>query len=244
MILIKKKKKPNLKNPILVEGLPGIGNVAKISVDFIAKELKAEEYCTIYSDDLPHSVFVSEESLVTLPNLKVYFIKNKKRDIVLLIGDTQASSEPGTYRISEAILKVSRDLGVKEIITLGGIGHRKVPKIVKLHTVATSKKTLSKIGKRGVCTDPSCVSVVIGAAGVLLGLAQQNGFEGFSLLVDTYAHPAYLGVKGARKIVKFLSEYLGFKIDLKKMKEMTLVEEPKRRSSKRNLEKESINYIG
>jgi len=28
-------KKPRLKSPILIEGLPGIGNVGKVTVDFV-----------------------------------------------------------------------------------------------------------------------------------------------------------------------------------------------------------------
>ena len=42
-------KKPNLKNPVLIEGLPGIGNVGKIVVDFMVDELKAQKVYEIYS---------------------------------------------------------------------------------------------------------------------------------------------------------------------------------------------------
>ncbi len=35
-------KKPKLNNPILIEGLPGIGNVGKVAVDFLIEELKAK----------------------------------------------------------------------------------------------------------------------------------------------------------------------------------------------------------
>ena len=32
-----------LNNPVLIEGLPGIGNVGKIAADFIVEELKGEK---------------------------------------------------------------------------------------------------------------------------------------------------------------------------------------------------------
>ena len=32
-------KTPKLVNPILIEGLPGIGNVGKVAVDFIIDEI-------------------------------------------------------------------------------------------------------------------------------------------------------------------------------------------------------------
>ena len=36
-------KAPELKNPVLIEGLPGIGNVAKIATDFLVHEMKAKK---------------------------------------------------------------------------------------------------------------------------------------------------------------------------------------------------------
>jgi uncharacterized protein (TIGR00162 family) len=245
MMMVKKGKKPKLRNPVLIEGLPGIGNVAKIAVDFMVKEMDAKEYYTIHSEDLPHSIFVSEESLVTLPSLKLFYSKAKKRDVVFLVGDTQASSESGTYRLASQILEISEEMGIREVITLGGIGHRRIPKTVKLHAVATNKKVLSKLKGMGLCVDPSCVSVVIGFAGLLVGLAEKKDMEGFSLLADTYAHPAYLGAKGAKKIVDFLSKYLGIDVDTRKMREFIMVDEPLRKPiKKKDKEVGHVSYIG
>ncbi len=52
-------KKPKLKSPILVEGLPGIGNVGKVVVDFIIDKLKAKKLYEFSSYSFPHSVFVN-----------------------------------------------------------------------------------------------------------------------------------------------------------------------------------------
>ena len=35
--------KIEIKNPILIAGLPGIGNVGKIAVDFLIEEMKAKK---------------------------------------------------------------------------------------------------------------------------------------------------------------------------------------------------------
>lgn len=56
------KKVPKLSNVILIEGLPGIGNVGKIAIDFIVNELKAKSFADISSYDMPNSVFVNEKS--------------------------------------------------------------------------------------------------------------------------------------------------------------------------------------
>ena len=58
-------KKPQLKNPILVEGLPGIGNVGKVAVDFMVDELKAKKIAEFSSYTFPHSVFIIDSSFLT-----------------------------------------------------------------------------------------------------------------------------------------------------------------------------------
>ena len=55
---IKRLGKVKIKNPILIEGLPGIGNVGKIAVDFIIENLNAKKIFEIYSYSFP-SVFVN-----------------------------------------------------------------------------------------------------------------------------------------------------------------------------------------
>ena len=76
---IKELKRPKLKSPILVEGLPGIGNVGKIAVDFMIDSIGAEKIIEISSSNFPHSVFVNENNLVDLPKIELYYKKNKKQ---------------------------------------------------------------------------------------------------------------------------------------------------------------------
>ena len=44
-----KEEKFKVNNPVLIEGLPGIGNVGKIVVDFLIDQLKHELVYEIYS---------------------------------------------------------------------------------------------------------------------------------------------------------------------------------------------------
>ena len=57
-------KTPKLNMPIFIEGLPGIGNVGKIAVDFLIDELKAKKLYEITSYAFPHSVFLNEDNLL------------------------------------------------------------------------------------------------------------------------------------------------------------------------------------
>ncbi|MEK6853823.1 MAG: PAC2 family protein, partial [Nanoarchaeota archaeon] len=60
------KSIPKLSRAVLIAGLPGIGNVGKVAVDFMIEELGAEKLYEFFSFNLPHSVFVTEENLVEL----------------------------------------------------------------------------------------------------------------------------------------------------------------------------------
>jgi len=62
--ITKEGKEPNLNNPLFIEGLPGIGNVGKIAVDFLVEEFKAKKLYSFFSNKFPHSVFVNEHHYV------------------------------------------------------------------------------------------------------------------------------------------------------------------------------------
>lgn len=47
------KEKPELKNPILIEGLPGVGNVGKLAAEHLIDEIGAKKFADIYSTDFP-----------------------------------------------------------------------------------------------------------------------------------------------------------------------------------------------
>ena len=97
-------KKPSLKKAVLIEGLPGIGNVGKVAVDFIIDELKAKKLYEITSDTFPHSVFVNEDNLVELPKIEIYYKKVNGHDLLLLGGDVQPIDELSSYGFCEKVL--------------------------------------------------------------------------------------------------------------------------------------------
>ena len=78
------KKLPKLNKPVLIEGLPGIGNVGKIAVDFMIDELKPTLIYTIHSDTFPHSVYVNDLNLIELPSVALFHKKVGKNDFIFL----------------------------------------------------------------------------------------------------------------------------------------------------------------
>jgi len=213
-------KKPKLKNVVLIEGLPGIGNVGKVAVDFMIDTLKAEKLYKLFSYTFPHSVFVNEKNLVELPTIEIYYKKMKKGpDLLLLAGDVQPIDEVSCYEFCERILDIVEDFKGKEIITLGGVGLQNVPKKPKIYCTGNSKKIIDKY-KKGTSLNEKLhgiVGPIVGVSGILLGLADKRKIQSIAFLAETFGHPMYLGVKGAREILKVLNKKLNLDIKIKNM---------------------------
>ncbi len=213
-------KKPKLHNPTLIEGLPGIGNVGKVAIDFLIDELKAKKIYEITSHSFPHSVFVNEDNLVELPKVEIFYkqFDGKRNDLILLGGDVQPTDEISSYEFSEKILDLAEEFNCKEIITLGGIGLAEDPKKPRIFCTGNNKKIVAKYKDKSV--DDKLYGVVgpiIGVSGLLVGLAKRRNIDAIAFLAETYGHPMYLGIKGAVELLKFLDAKLKLKIDMKKL---------------------------
>ena len=92
-------KLPKLKNPILIEGLPGIGNVGKVAVDFIIDETKAKKLFSFFSYTFPHSVFVNDDNLVELPSISIYYKKFNNKIIFYANGKKVCGEKLSSFSI-------------------------------------------------------------------------------------------------------------------------------------------------
>ena len=212
-------KIPKLNKPIFIEGLPGIGNVGKVAVDFLIDELKAKKIYEITSYTFPHSVFVNEDNLVELPIVEIFYKQfNDKRDLLLLGGDVQPIDEISSYEFSENILDIVDKFNGKEVITLGGIGLADIPKKPRVYCTGNTKKIIERYKNELVSNKLyGVVGPIIGVSGLLLGLAGRRNMEAISFLAETYGHPMYLGIKGAKEILKILDKKLNLDIDINKL---------------------------
>ena len=251
-------KKPRLNNPILIEGLPGIGNVGKVAIDFLIDELKAKKIYEITSYSFPHSVFVNEDNLVELPKIEMFYkqFNGKKQDLLLLGGDVQPTDEVSSYEFSEKILDMLKEFNGREAITLGGIGLAEMPKKPKIYCTGNSRKIIQKYKDSMVDNKLyGIVGPIVGVSGLLLGLASRRKIKAIALLAETYGHPMYLGVKGVREILKVLNAKLKLRIKVDKLeKEIDYIEKqivkrkeeigPVSEGALKRLKKGEISYIG
>jgi uncharacterized protein (TIGR00162 family) len=243
--------KPKLKNPIFIEGLPGIGNVGKLAVEHLIDSTNAVKFAEIYSKDFPPQVFINLDGTIKLVNNEFYYWKAKKigqRDLILLTGDYQALSSNGQYELTEKILDTIQDFNVKEIYTLGGygLGHEiKEPKVLCATTDKNLVKLMKKYGAIFKKNEPG--GGIVGASGLLLGLGEMRGFKGVCLMGET---PGYLvDPKSAKAVLKILTKITKIDLNLsaleQKAKEIEYIAQQLREMESPSKEKsEELKYIG
>jgi len=252
--VITEKEKVELKNPILIEGLPGLGMIGKIVTQYLLKQIKAKKLAELYSPHFAHYVLVTDKGSVRLLRSRFHYWKNEdgENDLILLTGDSQPQTIEGQYEVADSILRFAKKKNVKLIITIGGY-RKEVQGDPQVLASATSPELLNKALEAGAKNIPSG-NPIVGTAGLLVGLAKFKEIEAICLLVET---PGYLpDPKAAKSLLTVLIKVLNLKVDLTGLdkdiyksvqieEQMKKIEEQRRISEKRRrkIEEEKVSYI-
>jgi len=213
--IIKEKVKPELKNPILVEGLPGLGMVGRIATRYLITQLKAKKLAELYSPHFPYYVLVNKKGNVRLLRGEFYFWKNDsgKNDLILLTGDHQAQTIEGQYEVASCILDFAEKYGVKMAVTIGGY-RKEAEETPKVVAVSTNPELLKRaLRAEAVASPPG--NPVVGTAGLLLGLARFRNIDALCLLGETRGY--LRDPRAAQSILRVLQKILDLKVDLSKL---------------------------
>jgi uncharacterized protein (TIGR00162 family) len=209
---ITERVKVELKNPILVEGLPGLGLVGKIATRYLIKQLSAKRFAYLYSPHFPYFVLVSRKGSVRLLRGTFCFWKNQsgENDLVFFTGDSQAQTIEGQYEISDCILDFAEQHKVKIIVTLGGY-RMEVKDKPKVMVAAANQELLNKaLQAKAVLS--SMGSPIVGTAGLILGLAHFKKIDALCLLGETRGYLP--DPKAAKSTLEVLKAMLGINVDL------------------------------
>ena len=246
-IIVKMFEELELKNCILIEGLPGVGNVGKIAAEYLSEKVKAKKLGEIYSRNLPPQVLINEDGTIKMVKNEIFY-KKGKQDILILTGDYQALSSSGQYDLSYKILEIAKKCGVKRIYTLGGYGTGKLIDEPRVLGAATNQELVEEMKKYNVTfskTEPG--GGIVGASGLLLGLGSQLfDIDGVCLMGETSGY--FSDPKGAQELLKVLTKILNIKLDFSDLEEKAkkieeLASQIKEDTSK-NEKKEYLGYFG
>ncbi|UCC92111.1 MAG: proteasome assembly chaperone family protein [Candidatus Aenigmatarchaeota archaeon] len=221
MTVIKVFSKPKLRNAVMIEGLPGVGNIGRVAAGYLVEELKAKKFAELYSKWFFPFVMLHKNYKIHLLKNEFYYVKAKKkgqRDLVFLVGDCQSLSPQGHYEVAEKILDFMEKVGVKEIITIGGLATGELEGSKKVIGAVTDDKYLARYKKYKIDFEAGeKVGYIVGAVGLLLGLWKQRDKEGLCLLGQTTGFPIVTDPKAAENVLDVLMKILKIKIDMRKL---------------------------
>jgi hypothetical protein len=207
-------EKPKLNDPILIEGLPGIGFVANIATLHLINELKAKRFATLVSASFQDFAVTTETGGAYTPINELYYVKREDegRDLILWHGNTQALTTFGQYELCGKVLDIAEELGCHFVISIGGFKKDESPSVPVMYSAATDQETLKEVLDLGTKV---MVGHIFGVAGILIGMCRLRKLKGFSLLVDTLG--MYPDANAARYALTALGKYLGLNVDLSRL---------------------------
>ena len=195
---------PQLKEPIFIEGLPGLGNIGSIAANHLIESADAKVFAELYAPYFPDYVIVNQDGTCRPPRYQFYAANTEKTQCIILTGDSQPAIEDSLahYDLCNEILNFAEKHGSRFVVTMGGVA---TPKTVnEVYIAATSWKLAQKYLDRGVQIYSE--GRIMGATGLLLGLAKKRGWKGICLLGATSGFGAERGV--AFTLYKVLTEIL------------------------------------
>ncbi|MFB6109486.1 MAG: proteasome assembly chaperone family protein [Halodesulfurarchaeum sp.] len=201
----------DLADPVLVEGLPGVGHVGKLVAEHLIEEIDSTLIARVYSEHFPPQVGIDEEGVATLAHAEVYGIKTEGRDLVVLTGDHQAGDNTGQYRLAAAFLDEAERLGADTAYSLGGVP---TGELIEEYSVLGAvsgpdlREPLTEAGVEFRSEEPT--GGIVGTSGLLLGLGDRRGFDVACLMGETSGY--LVDPKSARAVLEILQELLGFEV--------------------------------
>jgi uncharacterized protein (TIGR00162 family) len=243
-------EEPELNEPIMIEGLPGVGNVGKLAAEHLVEQLKATKFAEVHSKYFPPQVLLDDEGVIRLVSNDFYYVRGEgdRPDLIILVGDYQGLTPEGQYELSDFMLKVAMDRKVRRIYTLGGYGIGRMVEEPRVLGAATSMSLVEEMKEKGVVFskgEPG--SGIVGASGLLLGLGKVHGMEAVCLMGETSGY--FVDPKGAEAVLRILSALLNVEVDFSALQDKAqqidvITSKLKENEAPQEKRREDLGYIG
>lgn len=204
--------------PVLVEGLPGVGHVGKLVGEHLTEEFESEVVRRVYSQHFPPQCTVDEEGRTKLASAELYECEVEGTDLLVLTGDHQSQTIDGHYEITETVLDFCEEFGVSRVYTLGGVATGELIEEYDVVGAANDESLTEDVSEYGVdfgTGEPE--GGIVGVSGLLLGMGEMRDIPGVCLMGETSGY--LVDPKSAQAVLEVLTDVLGFEVDTEKLEE-------------------------
>ena len=217
-IEIRQIKDVKLKDPILVEGLPGIGHVGKLVAEHMIDELGAQKIAEVYSSHFPPQVIVLADGTVRMVRSEFYAVDSGDLHLLILVGDHQSATNEGHYELTDAYLETAKKYQIKRIYTLGGYGLGQLIDTPAVLGAVNNAALVEEMKQYGVVfkeNEPG--GGIVGASGLLLGFSALAGIDAVCLMGETSGY--LVDPKSAQAVLKVLCKALHLEISMRALQD-------------------------
>ena len=187
-----------LREPVLVEGFPGLGLVGTISASYLVEKLKMEFAGYVTSDLFPPLAAIHDYK----PHFPARIYVSKKHNLIVLLSEFIVPVG-ACFELAQKVREFAKENKVKQIVSLGGI-HLKNEES-KVYGIASDNKLLDGLVKAGSVTLIK-EGATTGVTGVLLAQGAVEGFPVTSFLAQ--AHEEYMDPKASAMVLDVLKTHL------------------------------------
>jgi uncharacterized protein (TIGR00162 family) len=200
-----------LTEPVLIEGLPGVGHVGKLAAEHLLEELESELVARVYSQHFPPQVTV-EDGTTQLASASFHAITPAEgRDLLVLTGDHQAQDNQGHYGLTDTFLDVAAEFGVEQVYALGGVPTGELIEEYDVLGASTTDSLVEDLEAAGVeFRENEPAGGIVGVSGLLLGLSERRDLDASCLMGETSGY--LVDPKSARAVLEILQELLDLEI--------------------------------
>ena len=205
-----------LRDPVLIEGLPGVGHVGKLAAEHLLEEFDATLVRRVYSEHFPPQVTV-EDGRSELACVEFHAVEVEGRDLLVLTGDHQAQDNAGHYRLTDTLLDVAEEFGVERAFALGGVPTGELIEEYDVIGAASDGELLAELREHVEVREDEPAGGIVGVSGLLLGLGERRGLPAACLMGETSGY--LVDPKSARAVLGVLETVLGFEVDVSSLEE-------------------------
>jgi len=210
---------PEIKNPVFIEGYPGVGLVGHIAANFLAKELGMKMIGYVESLFIPPMALILEGK--PNPPLRFYGRDN----LIVAVADIYV---PPTLvnEIAKETVRYLKEMEAAKVISLGGIGIGFFKEKMEVWGVGATEELNKELQEKGVKILQ--YGSIMGMSGKLLWEASRENLNAYVLLGETFGDRP--DPRAAANVVEALKSLTGIEVSTEPLlKEAEMIEEQLRR---------------
>lgn len=200
------------KGSMILEAVPGVGNVGKILVDGLIEKHPSRTIGWILHPDFPPHAMLSEEGLIGPPRLDIKSVLLPNGENVCIVtGVMQPMTAPGQYEVAEAILRLAHDSEASRLVVLAGLAAE--PECRSIYVVCSDREFRNTLEKGDIVVSrDQPKGGMIGVAGMVLSLSSTLGVPALGVIAETMG--ASSDILAADRMAKWIEQAFEVPLDL------------------------------